>query len=281
MGAPCLQNFIHQVGNAEDVLIRLRRQAEHKVQLDVIPPALKGRRAGRQDFLLRDVFVDGVAQALRSGLRREGQSALAHLLELVHQLSGKVIRTQGRKRQVDLARRAVVQHPVRKFRQAAVVRGGKAGKRNLVTAGLLQKLGRLPKQNLRRARANRPVAEARLTEAAAADAAAHHLEIRTVVYDLHIRNDHIRRIERIVQIADDALRHCFGRAVQRRDGRERTVRAVGMLIKGRHIDALDLRDGKQEVLFAPILPLCLPVKGQNFAVDLLPLTQNEKVDKIG
>ena len=119
--APRLQDLIDELCDAEHILVRLRGQAEHEVELHIVPAALKGNGAGIEDLLLRDILIDGVAQALRTGLRRERQAALAHLLQPQHEIAGKIVRAQRRQREIDLARRAVIEHGICQLWQAAVV----------------------------------------------------------------------------------------------------------------------------------------------------------------
>ena len=97
--APRLQDLIDELCDAEHILVRFRGQAEHEVELHIVPAALKGDGAGIEDLLLRDILVDGVAQTLRPGLRREGQAALAHLLQPQHEIAGKLsARSDGSER---------------------------------------------------------------------------------------------------------------------------------------------------------------------------------------
>ena len=89
---PGLQNLEYQIRDAENVLVGLGGQAKHKVELDAVPAAGKGDLAGFQNVLLGHILIDRVAQALRAGLRREGQAGLSHRGELQHQIAGKVVR---------------------------------------------------------------------------------------------------------------------------------------------------------------------------------------------
>ena len=91
---PRVQHLIGQLRDAEHVLIRLCRQTEHEVELDAVPAALEGDAAGMEQVFLAHVFVDRIAQALRAGLRRKGQTALAHLLQTAHDVHRKIVRTQ-------------------------------------------------------------------------------------------------------------------------------------------------------------------------------------------
>ena len=131
---PGVDDLSHQVGNGQHVLVGLGGQAQHKVELDVVPPAGEGRGAGGENLLLGDVFIDGVPQALAAGLGGEGQAALADPLDLEHQLPGEIIGPQRRQRQVDALGLAVVQKAVGQGLQMPVVRGREAGEGDLVVA---------------------------------------------------------------------------------------------------------------------------------------------------
>ena len=85
--SPDLQDLVDQLGDADDVLVRLGRQAQHEIELHAVPAAGECRGAGFQNLMLGDIFVDRVTQALRASLGRKGQSALAHLLHAQHQLT--------------------------------------------------------------------------------------------------------------------------------------------------------------------------------------------------
>ena len=84
------------LGNAEHVLVRLSREAQHEVELDRAVAAGKGAAAGGQQVLLGEILVDGVAQALRAGLGRKGQAGLSSLLQSLHERHGEVVGTQAR-----------------------------------------------------------------------------------------------------------------------------------------------------------------------------------------
>ena len=91
---PGVQHLICKLGDAENILVRFRGQAEHEVQLYGVPAALKGQTAGVQQLLLRDVFVNCIAQTLAAGLGCEGQAAFSGLLQAVHYLDRKIIRSE-------------------------------------------------------------------------------------------------------------------------------------------------------------------------------------------
>ena len=57
----------------------------------------KGNTTGVQEVFLGHVFVDRVAQALRTSLRRKSQTALSHLLQTAHDFHGEIVSTKARK----------------------------------------------------------------------------------------------------------------------------------------------------------------------------------------
>ena len=81
-----------------NILHALSRKAYHKIKLHRRPAARKGDGAGVEQLLFLHVFVDCVAQALCSGLRRKGEPAFTHGFELGQDFIGKTVYTQRRKR---------------------------------------------------------------------------------------------------------------------------------------------------------------------------------------
>ena len=246
------------VGNAEHVLVRLGRKSQHEVELDRAVAAGKGAAARGQQVLLGEILVDGVAQALRAGLGREGQAALAHLLQAAHDVHGKVVRAQRRQREAHAARLAVFQQPVAHLVERAVVAARERQERRLLIAGVFERFDALPDDRLRFARAHRAVDIPRLTEAAAADAAAKQLHVHTVVHDLRARHDGVRRIITGVEILNDALGHARGRAVRRGQVVQRAVRVPVRDVERRNEHALDLRRRFEKPRLAPAGLLRLP-----------------------
>ena len=88
---PGLNDLIDQLGDAQYVLVGLRWQAQHEIELDVVPAAGEGLTAGVEDFLLRQILIDHVPQALGTRLGSKGQTAFSHRLQLFHQLPGEIV----------------------------------------------------------------------------------------------------------------------------------------------------------------------------------------------
>ena len=179
-----MEHLIGHLRNADDVLVRLRGQAQHVIELHAVPAAGKGDLTGVEQILLGDVFVDRVPETLAAALHSEGQAALAHLLQLLHQLHGEVVRPQGGKGQADAPRLAVVQQPVAELGQGTVVAGGEGEQGDVLIAGVLQCLDPLGDQRLRLLGADRAIDVPGLAEAAAAHAAPEQLQADPVMHDL-------------------------------------------------------------------------------------------------
>ena len=104
-----------------------------------------------------------------------------------------------------------------------------------MVAGILQRFHRLPIQGVRISGADRTITETGLTEAAAADTAAEHFQIGSVVDNFRGRNNGVGGIIGFVQILDDALDNPIRRTLctfsirsreklsARRDGSERLI----------------------------------------------------------
>ena len=280
IGLPGLDDLINQLRNAQNILVSFRGQTQHKVELHIVPAAGKGIGAGAQDLILCQILVDHIPQALSTGFRRKGQTAFAHGLQLFHQLPGEIIRPQGGYRQIHPVLLAVRNHLIGQFLQPPIIRGGQAGKRDLIVSGRFQRLHRLAVQNLRALLANRAVSKTGLAETAATDAATEHLQIRPVMDDLCRRNDHIRGPVCAVQILNDPLGDLFRRTLQCNDGGQCSVIVVFMAVESGHIYTGDLGDFLQELLLGPALSLRPVIEAHDLHRDLLALTQREEVYKV-
>ena len=91
------RDLVAQLGNAADILLGFRGKPQHEIKLHPGPAAFKGHGGSLQDDLLGQSFIDHVAQPLASRLRREGQTALLHILYLSHDVQRKSVDAQGRK----------------------------------------------------------------------------------------------------------------------------------------------------------------------------------------
>ena len=278
---PRQDHLVHQLRDAENILVRFRGQTQHKIELDIVPAAGKGVGTGRQNFVLGQIFVDDVPQALGSGLRCEGQAAFPTArLKPLHQVAGKIVRPEGGDGKADFILRAVGNQLVRQLFQSPVIGGGQAGNGDFVVSGGTQGLHSLTVQHLRAFLPHRAAGEARLTEPAAPDAAPEHLQICPVVDDLRGGDDHFCREIGVVQVFDNALCNPLGCTLQRHDGGKSAVGVVFVAIEAGDVHAGNFHDFVQEGILAPPLGLCPVVKLQNLHGDVLALAQREKVDKV-
>ena len=73
------------------VVHRFGRQTDHEIELDGGIPALKRDAASVHQLVLKDVFIDRVAQALTARLGSKGQAALAHGFDLIQNIVGEAV----------------------------------------------------------------------------------------------------------------------------------------------------------------------------------------------
>ena len=240
---PRQDHLVHQLRDTENVLVRFRGQTQHEIELDIVPAAGKGVGAGCQNFVLGQILVDDVTQALGSRLRGEGQAAFpAARLKPLHQVAGEIVRPEGGNGEADLILRAVGDQLVRQLFQPPVIGCGQAGNGDLVVSGSAKGLHRLTVQHFRAFLPYRAAGEARLTEPAAPDAAPEHLQICTVMDDLRGGNDHFGGEIGVVQVFDDALCHRLRYALQRHDGGEGAVGVVFVAVEAGDVHAGDFRN---------------------------------------
>ncbi len=278
--APAVGDLLADVGNTVQILIGFRRQTHHEIELDIVPAALKRDFASMQNVFFSDVLIDDIAQALCACLAGKGQAALARFLHALHQLRREAVRTERRQRQADMARLAVVKHALGQTGQLAVIARGKRGQRNLLIAGIFQHRLCLLQKDFLRFGAERTVGVARLTETAAAWAAAEQLDHRSVKDNIGRRNDERLRIIHGIQIFDDALLHHRRSAVRRRYTFDRSVLVVLDLVQRRDVHAFDLCCCNKEILFGPVFTLCLAVQVGKLEHDFLAVADHEQIDKI-
>ena len=84
-----------------------------------------------------------------------------------------------------------------------------------------------------------------------------------------------------VKVLYNSLAYFGGRAVKRGYRFNRAVGIIAYVIKRGNIYPLDSGGGAQKFAFAPALLFIFLVKVYNLQVNLLALTQKEKVEKVG
>ena len=276
---PCVHDPGGHVGNAQHILVRLRRQTQHEVQLHGAVPAGKGGAAALQQVVQRHVLIDHIPQALRTRLRRKGQAGLAALGQTLHQLHGEVVRPQGRQGQADMALVAERLQLIAQAGQRRVIAGGQAGQRHLLIAGVVAGADAVIGAQVAAAVAHRTVDVARLTEPAAPDTAAKQLQRHPILHDLRAGDDGLDREIGLVHIVNDALGHLGRRAVQRRNGRHGAVIVVRHVVQAGNVDAVQLGGGAKQLLLAPPLPPGGAVQLHQLHGQILALAQTDKVDE--
>ena len=268
------------VGDPQHILVRLGGQSQHEVELHRAVTAGEGGAAALEQVLQRDILIDDVPQPLRTRLRREGQAGLAALGQTLHQVHGKVIRPQGRQGQADVARITEGLQLIAKRRQGRIVAGGQAGERDLLIARVIAGMDAVIGAQVPAAVADGAVDVPRLTEAAAADAAAEQLQRHAVLHDLSAGHDGPHGKIGLVHIVDDALRNLGGRTAARDDGGHCAVVVVRHIVQAGNIDAVQLGGSPQELLLAPALSAGGAVQLHQLHGDVLPLAQADQVDEI-
>ena len=81
-----VKNAVRELNNTRNILHRFSRKAQHKIKLDRGIAAFKRNAAGIHDLLFGDIFVNDVAQALGSSLRRKSKPTFTYLFDALQQL---------------------------------------------------------------------------------------------------------------------------------------------------------------------------------------------------
>ena len=139
---------------------------------------------------------------------------------------------------------------VQQLFQLAVVRGGQAGQAQFLIAGVGAQVLRRLVQQAGIALAHGTIQEARLAETAAAHTAAQDFNAGAVLDGTHHGHDKVRRRGKLVQILEDG----FGDAGRDArlvggDGLDPAIVVVFDVVESRDIDAGDLCNAQQQLLF--------------------------------
>jgi hypothetical protein len=98
-----LDDLLGQLGDLEDVLVGLGRQAAHEVELDLPPAGAIGRGDGVDQVVLGDHLVDDLADPLTAPFGGEGEAGSAAVAgELVGQVDVEGVDPGRRERQTHL-----------------------------------------------------------------------------------------------------------------------------------------------------------------------------------
>ena len=269
------------LGNALDILHGLGGQTHHEVELDRSVARIESDGAGLFDFIPSDVFIDDVAQTLSTGLGGKGQSALAHLGCFFDEALGEVVHTQGGQRQADVLLGCPLVQIIQQLFQLTVVGGGKAGKAQFLVTGVGTQILCCLVQQTGIALAHGAVQKARLTEPAAAHAAAQHLDAGTILNSTHHGHHKVGGRGELVQILDDGLGDARRNArLVGGDGLYSAVLVVGDIVESRDVHARDLCNVEQQLLFGDALLFRLFDLGADGGQLVLALAQLDNVKEI-
>ena len=116
-----VEHLVGQISNTCQVLVRFCRQAHHEIKLYCRPAVAESVFTGLHEVFFRNALVDDVAQTLGSCFRRQGQAALTDLLDLLGNVDGKAVNTQGWQADADLLVFKFFQELIDQFRQARII----------------------------------------------------------------------------------------------------------------------------------------------------------------
>ena len=218
------------VGDAQHVLVGLRGQAQHEIQLHGAVTAGKGGVAALEQVVQGHIFINDITQTLGARLGGEGEAGFAALGQALHQRHGEVVRPQAGQGEIHMPLLAEVLQAVTQLRQGRVVAGGQGREGDLLVAGIVAGLQAVLGAQVTATVADGAVDVPRLAEAAAPDAAPEQLQHHPVLDDLRAGDDGAGGKKGLVQVADNALDHPLRRAVTGGDGGHGAVVVVGHVI---------------------------------------------------
>ena len=167
---------LHKARDALDVLVGLSRQANHEVKLAAAPPRFERGIDSPEQVVLRHVLVDHVAQALRTCLGREGETALLLPRDKLGHVDAKRVETLRGKRDAHaLAVAGMVQFG-EDIGNLGMVGRRKRGQAHLVVSSVGKTLEHRRHHVVRGALAHWAIHHAGLAEATPARAPSQHLD---------------------------------------------------------------------------------------------------------
>ncbi len=196
-----------ELADGGHVLIGLGGKPQHEVELHPAPTRSESGLDGAEQLVFGDVLVDGVAQALRTCLRGERQTALASLAEQPREAERERVHAQRRHRHRDGRALQTTRQAPHDVLQLRVVRRGKRRERDLLVAGARQRAERVADDRVRRTFPDGAVDHPGLAEAAAARATAQHLDGHPVVDDVGVRHHGAARRWHRLEVAEDPPAH--------------------------------------------------------------------------
>ncbi len=196
-----LDHLRRELGDLQHVLIGLRRQPAHEVELDLAPAGAVRGRDGPDQVLFADHLVDHAPQALGATLGREreaGPPAVAR--QFVGKRDVERIDACGRERQRGLRALVPIGESLRDVPDLAVVGGRQREQTDLLeTGGLQASLDHVADPG-DRPLADRPGDHAGLAEPAAAGAAAKDFDRHPLVHRLRERDEWMLRVRPVVEV---------------------------------------------------------------------------------
>ena len=271
------------LGDLEDVLVGLGRQADHEVELHLPPAGGVRRRDGVDEVLLAHHLVDDLAQALRPALGGERQpGAAAVAAELLGEVDVERVDARARQGQGRLRALVAVGEALGDVGDLGVVGAREAEQPDLLVAGgveaglhHLADAGEAPL-------AHRAGDHAGLAEAAAARAAAEDLDAHALVHRLGERHERLLRVGPLVEVHDRALVHAERDVgAVRRDARDAAVRQVADVVEARDVDAAGAGEAQQRLLAVDAVELGLADHGGHLEHGLLAVAEHRRVDEVG
>jgi hypothetical protein len=268
-----------QLGDADHVLLGLAREPDHEVELER-PPAEVGEEPRRLEQLVLPVLLlDHVAEPLRARLGGEREAGLPHAADLLEDGGRERVDARGRQRDRDALGDEAVHQLLQHGVHAAVVAGGEREERDLLVARALHEGGGVGDHALGVPLAERAVDVARLAEAAALHAPAHHLDAGAVVDDAHVRHHRVGRRREAVEVHQHALADRAEAGLERHDLCDRAVGVMARLEEGRHVEPRDAGERAQQ------RAAVVPVPGEDGVADvahrLLTVAEQHAVEEGG
>ena len=121
---PAPQRLPAQLHDGAHVLVALGGQADHEVELHQVPAGFEDGVDRVEQVLLGVALVDHAPHPLGSGLRRDGEAALAHALDLLGEVRAHRLGAQRRQRDADVLGAELVEEVLQYAVDAGVVAGG-------------------------------------------------------------------------------------------------------------------------------------------------------------
>ena len=169
---------------------------------------------------------------------------------------------------------------IAQLRQRRIVAGAEAGKCHLLIARVVAGIYAVFKAEILTTVTDGAIDIARLTEAAATDAATEQLQRHAILHDLRRGHDGLDGEIGLVHILHDTLLHLNGRTLKRNDLLDGSVIVVLDVIEAGDVETLDFRGGNEELVLAPTLAARLAVEFNKLHRHIFTLAQGDNVDEV-